>query len=153
MPPWVKDGKRPDHVIQVLQSAKAVILTAIESKDTAGKLEENVGRRMKKFMRDLLASAPTICKPASEDWRPYVGKPLNLVSEVISAGAFCWENLAKLESCLKHGELDAAFAFEFFSDEKTALLHVKTNANGSFLVPIIRKAAENFGGRLKVQIH
>lgn len=148
-----KDGKRPDHVIQIYQTTKAAILTAIESKDTAGKLEGNVGRRMKKFMRDLLASAPTICKPAREDWRPYAGKPLNLVSEVISVGAFCWQSQAKLENCLKHGELDAAFACEFFSDEKAALLHVKTNANASFLVPIIRKAAENFGGRLKVQIH
>ena len=150
-----KDGKRPDHVIQFFQSGKEAILVAIESKDTAGKLEENVGRRMKKFMRDLISSPPTISKSASGDWMPFSNKPLNLVSEVISAGAFCWENLAKLESCLKHGELDAAFALEFFSDKKASLLHIKTNANAnaSFLVPIIRKAAENFGGRLKVQIH
>jgi hypothetical protein len=80
-------------------------------------------------------------------------KPLNLVSEVISAGAFCWENLTKFENCLEHGELDAAFALEFFSGEKASLLHVKTRANASFLIPIIQKAAENFGGRLKVQIH
>jgi hypothetical protein len=148
-----KDGKRPDHVIQIIQTAKTAILTAIESKDTAGKLEENVGRRMKKFMRDLLSSAPTICKPADGEWTPYEGKPLNLASEIVSAGAFCWEDFEKLERCLKHGELDAALALDFSSDEKAALLHVKANANASFLVPIIRKAAENFGGRLKIQIH
>ena len=83
-----KDGKRPDHVIQIDQSGNGVILVAIESKDTAGKLEEKVGRRMKKFMRDLISSPPTISKPASGDWTPYSDKPLNLVSEVISAGAF-----------------------------------------------------------------
>ena len=148
-----KDRKRPDHVIQIAQSGKEIILVAIESKDTAGKLEENVGRRMKKFMHDLISSPPTISKSASGDWMPYSDKPLTLVSEVISAGAFCWENLAKLESCLEHGELDAAFGLEFFSDEQASLLHVKTSANASFLVPIIRKAAENFGGRLKIQIH
>ena len=148
-----KNGKRPDHVIQIAQSGKAAILVSIESKDTAGKLEENVGRRMKKFMRDLISSPPTICKPSNGEWTPYADKPLNLVSEIISAGAFCWESLEKIERCLKHGELDAALALEFFSDEKATLLHVKTNANANFLVPIIRKAAENFGGRLKVQIH
>jgi len=148
-----KEGKRPDHVIQISQQTARTILVAIESKDTAGKLEDRVGRRMKKFMRDLIASAPTITKPGTGDWTPYTGKPLDLVSDVISAGAFCWESLAKLEGCLERGELDAAFALEFFSDEKASLLHVKTRANAIFLVPIMRKAAENFGGRLKVQIH
>jgi hypothetical protein len=148
-----KDGKRPDHVIEFAHSDKVVVLVAIESKDTAGKLEEKVGRRMKKFMRDLISSPPTISRPASGDWMPYSDKPLNLVSEVISAGAFCWENLAKLEACLKHGELDAAFGLEFFSDEKASLLHIKTNPKAVFLIPIIREAAENFGGRLEVQIH
>lgn len=148
-----KTGKRPDHVIQISRSGKAAILANIESKDTAGKLEQNVGRRMKKFMRELLSSPPTIHKLPGGDWKPYDGKPLDLISEVVSAGAFCWENIEKLERCLKHGELDAAFALEFFSNKQATLLHVKTNANASFLVPIIRKAAENFGGRLKVQIH
>ncbi|MCW5553404.1 MAG: hypothetical protein KIS67_14740 [Verrucomicrobiae bacterium] len=148
-----KDGKRPDHVIQISQSGKTAILAAIESKDTAGKLEDTVGRRLKRFMHDLLASPPTICRPPGREWTPYSGNPLKLVSEVISAGAFCWENQEKLERCLKHGNLDAAFALEFFSNEKATLLHLKTNANASFLVPIIREAAENFGGRLKVQIH
>ena len=148
-----KDGKRPDHVIEIAQSGKGAILVAIESKDTAGKLEAKVGRRMKKFMCDLISGPPTISKPASGEWTPYSGKPLNVVSDMISAGAFCWESLAKLENCLEHGELDAAFALEFFSDEQASLLHVKTSANASFLIPIIRKAAENFGGRLKVQIH
>ncbi len=148
-----KDGKRPDHVIQIAQPDTRAILIAIESKDTAGKFEERVGRRMKKFIRDLISSPPTIYKPASGDWTPYSGKPLGLVSGVVSVGAFCWESLMKLESSLEYGELDAVCALEFFSDKQVSLLHVKTCANTSFLVPIIRKAAENFGGRIKVQIH
>lgn len=147
------DGKRPDHVVQIDQQKDRTILVAIESKDTAGKIEERVGHRMKKFMRDLITIAPTIAKPHKGSWTPYSGEPLDLVSEVISAGAFCWESLVKLEDSLKRGELEAAFAFEFHSGEQASLLHVKTRANADFLVPIIRKAAENFGGRLKVQIH
>ena len=147
------DGKRPDHVVQIDQQKGRTILVAIESKDTAGKIEERVGRRMKKFTHDLIAIAPTIAKPHKGKWTPYSGEPLNLVSEVISAGAFCWESLAKLEDSLKRGELEATFAFEFHSGEQPSLLHVKTRANADFLVPIVRKAAENFGGRLKVQIY
>jgi hypothetical protein len=152
-----KEGKRPDHLIQFAQPGNRTILVAIESKDTSGKLEEKVGRRMKKFTRDLISSPPTISKLQDGDWMPYVdktnGKGMNQVSTIFSAGAFCWENTEKLVSSLLHGELDAAIALEFFSGEKAPLLHIKTGAGTSFLASVILKAAKNFGGRLEIQIH
>jgi len=148
-----KDGKRPDHVIQFSDQAGRVILAAIESKDTASKLEERVGPRMKKFMHKLCASLPTISKPSTGDWSLYDGAKPDLISGVITVGAFCWSDLPALDRAMQRGHLDAALAFEFNSGEKQSLLHIKTRPDAGGLVPILRKAAEGFSGRFKVQIH
>ena len=148
-----KAGKRPDHVIEIGEQPGRVVLVAIESKDSAVSLEDRVGLRMKKYMQDLIGSPPTISKKVAGGWALYSGGRVDLVAETISAGAFCWCSLANLENSLTRGQLDAAFALEFTSGEEASLLHIKTNANAGFLIPIIREAAEKFGGRLKIQIH
>ena len=148
-----KDGKRPDHMIEIAKAAGQIVLLAIESKDSATKLEERIGLRMKKYMEDLIGKPPTISKRAGGEWGLYSGVKVDLVTEIISAGAFCWCNLTNLENSLAHGQLDAAFAVEHCSGEKASLLHVITRPHARFLVPIIREASEKFGGRLEVQIY
>ncbi|MGH8248551.1 MAG: hypothetical protein ACREUU_19205 [Gammaproteobacteria bacterium] len=144
--------KRPDHVIEILEHADRIVLVAIESKDTARKLENGVGQRMNKFTQDLLASPPTISKTNGGEWTLYSGAAIRLVADVISAGAFCWTTIEDLERALERGKLDAAFAFQFSSGEQPSLLRIRTRPHASFLGPILRKAAERFGGRLEVQI-
>lgn len=146
-------GKRPDHVIQFFSAAGKSTLAVIESKDTASKLEDRIGSRMKTYMEKLCDRPPTISKAAGGDWSLYSGDSLDLFDERISIGAFCWTDLADMKDAIRRGQLDAAVAFEFSSGEQASLLHLKTLPAANFLVSIIRKAAENFGGRLKVQIH
>lgn len=84
-----KDGKRPDHAVQVHQVTGSVALVLIESKDSGAKLEEEVGPRMKKFVDDLLASSPTIFNKSPAGWTLYAGESVRLFQDTHTAGAFC----------------------------------------------------------------
>jgi hypothetical protein len=146
-------GKRPDHVIQFSASSGSVTLAVIESKDTASKLEDRIGPRMKTYMEKLCDRPSTISKTAGSDWELYSGESVGMFGNSISIGAFCWTDLADMSDAIGCGQLDAALAFEFKSGEQASLLHLKALRSAELLIPTIRKAAENFGGRLEVQIH
>lgn len=148
-----KGGKRPDHVVQIALQRGLTVLVAIESKDAAGKLEDKVGRRMKKYLSDLMRKPPVTSRTANGNWSLHSGEARVPISEIVSVGAYCWDGLVKLEKSLIDAELDAALAFDFSSGKQATLLHIKASANAGFLVPVIQDAAKHFGGRLKVQVH
>ena len=149
-----KDGKRPDHAAQVRMPASGVTLLIIESKDTGSKLEEKIGPRMKKFMAELLATPPTIFRAAAAGvWLPYLGKSVQHFTATLTAGGFCWKDADDLMRALQRGQLDLALAFEFRSGEEASLLHIARRPCADFLLPILREAAEIFGGRLEVHVY
>lgn len=53
--------KRPDHVVQIFWQKKKIIFI-IESKSTIGALEENIGPRLKAFLRSLTQIPPSVVR-------------------------------------------------------------------------------------------
>jgi hypothetical protein len=52
-------SKRPDHVFEIFNGNEKPILLTIESKDTAARIESNIGNRLNEYMADLLISEPS----------------------------------------------------------------------------------------------
>ena len=47
-------GKRPDHVLQIFGIGSTPTILALESKETARSVEDNIGPRLTAYMKDLL---------------------------------------------------------------------------------------------------
>jgi hypothetical protein len=62
--PRVSLQKRPDHVVQVDLPSGQIILS-VESKQHFSSLEENVGPRLKDYLKYLMASRPNVVQDVS----------------------------------------------------------------------------------------
>jgi len=147
-------GKRPDHVIQFEPDNGKLTLLAIESKDSPLKLPINLGRNLTKYMRELLNSPPIAVRKPQLGWSLWVGeKPAIQEIQILSGGAFCWQQNCNLENYLQVGEFDIVLAVEFDSIKQWVLLHIKTNSRAVFLLDFIRNLAQRFDGRIEIQVH
>lgn len=54
-----KHAKRPDHVFEIFSQTEDPILLIVESKETASKIEKDIGTRLIEYVRDLLNSIPS----------------------------------------------------------------------------------------------
>jgi hypothetical protein len=148
-------GKRPDHMIQFSREGKRSILLAIESKTQSTDLEENVGSRLKVYIRRLIGTDPIAIRPAKREWKLWAGGAADLPSDfsLVSGGAFCWRNARDMENALTRGKLDIVFAVEFKSGEQPTLLHIRARADAAALLPNIHELARQLGGRIEIQVH
>ena len=146
-------GKRPDHVIQLLQGKEFVFL-AIESKNNAKDLESEIGARLNTYLQELFVSPPTACKPNGKDWQLYPHKtsPISIFT-TFSGGAFCYKNDQEIETEIKNGRLDFILSFEFKPVAETSILHLKTTEKCKFLIDLLSKLCQQFGSGVKIQIH
>jgi hypothetical protein len=131
-------------------------LLAIESKGEAGRVEINLGDRLKLYVQQLITSRPIITRQSRDDWNLWTpaSNPVPDFS-ILAGGAFLWDRhgASELDRVLARSQLDIVFAVEFNKAKQLSVLHVKAAPSGTFLIPKIRELAERFGPRLKVQIH
>jgi len=141
-------SKRPDHIFQFSHEAKPLFIT-IESKGLGRDLEDNIGNRLKDYIKDLFQSEPTAYRTSENTkWRFFDGTLGKVGYGLLAVGAFLYKNDEELSQHLDRGNLDAIFAFEFgevstlhfYSNERGALIgdHLKQIASeqGTFIVKI-----------------
>lgn len=145
-------GKRPDHVIQILGEQSDVVLS-IESKLNGSDLEANIGINLKTYLQDLYKTVPTALRTSDKDWRLYLGES-NVIKrnlKIISIGAFAYTDVASMQHELTRGYLDGIIAIEF--DETCTIMHVlSTMESKRTIEDILERANVNFTS-LKIQIH
>lgn len=98
--------KRPDHVIQIDDT-----LLVIESKDNPGDLEPNIGYRLEKYIKWLMAFVPSV-KRENGKWEKAVNKISSKDYKFVTAGSFIVRNNENRLSQLKKSNVDLIFAFE-----------------------------------------
>jgi hypothetical protein len=146
-------GKRPDHIIQLLYQNELTFLS-IESKDDAGDLDTNIGERLNTYLKELFASPPTAYKLKGKDWQLYTQKKTPVVKfKTFSGGAFCFKNDDEIASAVQAKNLDFVFAFEFKPVDQTSILHFRATDQCKFLIDLLTKLTEQFGSGIKIQVH
>ncbi len=131
-------SKRPDHIFQIERNGR-LIFVPIESKGYGKDLEDNIGTRLKDYIKDLFDSEPTAYKANAKDtWKFFNGTIGEVKYDIISVGAFLYINERELTNQLLRGNLDAIFAFDF-GDITT--LHFYANTNGEILSEYLKKIA------------
>ena len=141
-------SKRPDHIFQIERKGR-LIFVPIESKGYGKDLENNIGNRLKDYIKDLFNSEPTAYKSDDNtNWKFFEGSIGEVNYSMISVGAFLYKDERELTNHLLRGNLDAIFAFEF-GDITT--LHFYSSANGEILLDYLKKIAlEQTGFIIKV---
>lgn len=148
LPRVSEESKRPDHIFQIGNGTTPLFVT-IESKGLGKDLENNIGNRLKDYIRDLFKSEPTAHKAECKEWRYFDGSLGKVKFSMLAVGAFLYKNDEELSRHLTRGKLDAIFAFEF-GDVST--LHFYSNKAGSILGKSLKKIASEQGTFI-VKIH
>lgn len=73
-------GKRPDHVIQFSCVEEGNTLLAIESKDMASKMSDNLGVKLTNYVKKLLETPPIATKTTKAGWQLWQTKDLPITN-------------------------------------------------------------------------
>jgi hypothetical protein len=145
--------KRPDHAIQ-FKASRTFFLT-IESKDSAGSVEPNIGPRLRQYVKSLLQFSPTICRNSNKcsQWGPFQGELKFTVLNIVTAAAFRLSALEELDGVLSKGKCDIVIGFVFDKEKETTKLHFKANGDFTEIKGALQTAASQSACRLIIHIH
>ena len=141
-------SKRPDHIFQIGRSKTPLFIT-IESKGLGKNLEDNIGTRLKDYIKSLFDREPTAQKSAEKEWRFYDGNLEDVRYSMLAVGAFLYRNDEELSQHLSRGKLDAVFAFEF---GEISTLHFHATKEGAVISRYLKQIALEQGTFI-VKIH
>lgn len=140
-------AKRPDHVVQFSHLGQDALLS-VESKQSARYMEEGVGPRLIRYLRDLLKSQPNAERADGDNaWQSYESGvvPSSDIS-IFSVGLFVFNRIEELASSLIFSDLDVVGAFEF-GPEGEVILHVRCKEESQSvldaLVKMVRLSSVN----------
>lgn len=145
------DGKRPDHVVQVIPRGEDTMVLSIESKDRARKLDSGIGVMLKRYVRQLLEVGP-VAENFGNGWELSDLEEVPVpIQRYLGGGTFLWNGESDLYNAIEDGNLDFAIGVEFDESEKGAILHLSSTARS--VIPIITNLVDHRPGRLEVQVH
>ena len=110
------NAKRPDHVLQLfgVNGCSLPVVLVVESKESAQKVEEQIGPRLKRYLTDLMASTPSIERRLDTlSWVHADKKLLAKNFTFVSAAAFLASSKADEADVLKRGNVEIVLAFAF----------------------------------------
>ena len=146
-------AKRPDHVIQIDTGSKTVFLS-IESKNLAKNLDDDIGVRLKNYIKLLFKNKPTAFRKNYGKWAIYNENKFTLKNyDIYTGGAFCFKNNEQMVQALEDGKLDFILAFEFKKNTEPSILHVLFGKQCKFISNVIENCCRVFGNGLEVKIH
>ncbi len=144
------ESKRPDHIIQF----KNIQLLSIESKDVEARLEDAIGPRLIKYVKDLIRILPISFKSdGNEHWEEFVKNKLESNYAIVSAAAFRFTKKDELASSLRRGKVDMVLGVEFMKDSSLTKVHLLANKKAAVLVPAIQKLAARYKNILELIVY
>lgn len=148
-----KEAKRPDHLFQVMTSSDTSNLLTVESKDTATSVEENIGRRLKKYIAELIKIAPNIFRSKEDtSWQVFTDDYLSPKVNIFSVAAFRLVNMDDLYSVRKQSGTDIVIGVEFLEDNSVCL-HLLLSKESEWLATFLNNRIKHFNSWLKIKIH
>lgn len=117
-------AKRPDHVFQVFDYFKPFLVVAIESKERSQSVEDDIGPRLKKYVRDLVAAMPSVQRAPATPWGHYSHTVDRQPPKIATVAAFIATSKEELTEVAKRANVDAVFGFVFPSTHDSCTLWV-----------------------------
>lgn len=151
------DSKRPDHIVFLRHPMNfgQVIITT-ESKDRARAVEPDIGPRLIKYVRDLHAVEPNICRKTDSEgglWERSNVKVDLSEATYLSASAFRYEPGVDVRAAARHANTDITVAVEFNSEQEAVILHVLLRPTLDWLARLFTEATQRFGRRIEIKIY
>ena len=147
------EAKRPDHLFQIMISKDASHILTIESKETSATVERNIGKRLIKYILELMKVAPNVFRTKEDiSWRTFTGEYLAPVVNVFSVAAFRLTSIDELLLVQKMSGTDAVMGVEFLR-EGTVCLHLLLRSGVEWLGTFLKNRTTHFNGWLKVEIN
>lgn len=110
-------AKRPDHVLQFFDGGGVPLVLAVESKEKASSVEDEIGTRLVRYIETLLATPASIERDReSSEWRHSTTmlEPRRL--RMASAVAFVKTGVVDLAAVARNSGADLVLAVEFGTD-------------------------------------
>ncbi|MCL1826589.1 MAG: hypothetical protein FWG20_00965, partial [Candidatus Cloacimonetes bacterium] len=102
-------SKRPDHVVELFILNEKPILFVIESKERGNDLENDIGVRLKDYIRWLMSFTPSVSRAENEEWRD-AERNVDIDSfEIVSAGAYINDGRYDNQLILQNSKCDLLF--------------------------------------------
>lgn len=119
-----KGSKRPDHVFQLFDSFAPFLVLAVESKELASAVEEEIGPRLTKYVRELVESPPSVERTTGSPWGHHSEGDKRATPQILSAAAFAASDLKDLSTVGTRGNVDLVFGVVFAGMKDSCQLHV-----------------------------
>lgn len=121
-------AKRPDHIFQIFDECAPCVVLAIESKEKANSVEDDIGPRLVKYVAELVATAPSVERSQTTEWKHYAGTTHWRPPDIATGAAFVVNREEDVGTVIETANVDVVFGFQFppTNDRCTILVHALT---------------------------
>jgi hypothetical protein len=118
-------AKRPDHVFQLFNPSGRPIILCVESKETAAKVERNIGPRLTAYIEALMLTPASIERAnGATPWTHSIVKLHARDFRMATAVAFLRNTEAVIASVKQRAAADLVMCFSFENRGETCSLHL-----------------------------
>jgi hypothetical protein len=132
------DQKRPDHIFQTFDGKKFIVI--VESKDTVRQIEDNIGPRLIRYVKELTNSVPDIERSSSdEQWVHSRRKFDTQKFEYVSIASGVISNSTTLQEVAIRGGVDLVIGFKFNNSNDVEIQTHSATKNGEVFEAYLKK--------------
>jgi hypothetical protein len=123
------DQKRPDHIFQTFDGKKYIVI--VESKDTIRQIEDNIGPRLIRYVKELTNSVPDIERSSNDEQWVHSRKKFDTGQyEFVSIASGVLSNSTTLQEVAIRGDVDLVIGFRFNDSSNVEIQTHSTTKNG-----------------------
>jgi hypothetical protein len=132
------DQKRPDHIFQTFDGKKFIVI--VESKDTVRQIEDNIGPRLIRYVKELTNSVPDIERSSSDEQWVHSRKKFDTEQyEFVSIASGVLSNSTTLQEVAVRGSVDLVIGFRFNGSKDVEIQTHSTTKNGEVFEAYLKK--------------
>jgi len=132
------DQKRPDHIFQTFEDKKFIII--VESKDSVRQIEDNIGPRLIRYVKELTNSVPDIQRPSSDNQWFHSKEKFNKEHyHFVSIASGILSNSTTLKEVAVRGKVDLVIGFRFNGSNDVEIHTHSETVNGEVFEAYLKK--------------
>ncbi|MCM1439624.1 MAG: hypothetical protein NC131_10575 [Roseburia sp.] len=138
------NGKRPDHVVELLDIGNSPILLVVESKERAQDLENNIGDALKYYLTHLFSFTPSVVRETvNSDWE--IANTLCDFTNIpfVSAGAFLKSDGLDVEVLFESTHCDMLFILQPDVGANKWVVEIYSKPQFAFIAKAIKVSSQN----------
>ncbi len=132
------DQKRPDHIFQTFDEKNFIVI--VESKERVRKIEDNIGPRLIRYVKDLTNSVPDIQRSSSDEQWVHSKKKFDADQyEFVSIASGVLSNSTTLQEVAVRGCVDLVIGFKFNNSNDVEIQTHSSTKNGEIFEAYLKQ--------------